>query len=142
MQVFNDLPINIETSRSLWEFKILGLAIIFAYAFFKFGWSYRLFMYCAILVGGVEAIEDIDNEQNMRIARKQTQKAAKINTIAARHFNAGQRGVFFAMGYLGWFVSPRLLMVGGLLTLIVLLRRQFYSHSRDIIAGIGCDEEV
>ena len=28
---------------------------------------------------------------------------------AGRHFNRGQRAFFFALGYLGWFVSPWLL---------------------------------
>ena len=30
---------------------MLGLAVIFVYAFFKFAWSYRLFNYVAIMVG-------------------------------------------------------------------------------------------
>ncbi len=141
LQVFNDLPISIETSRTLWEFKILGFTIIYAYAFFKFGWSYRLFMYCSILVGGVEPIEDIESDEQKNIGKKQARKAANINTVAARHFNAGQRSVFFSMGYLGWFVSPQLLIAGSVLTLLVLLRRQFYSLSRDIVAGVGQDED-
>ena len=141
LQVVNDLPISIETSRTLWEFKILGFTIIYAYAFFKFGWSYRLFMYCSILVGGVEPIEDIESDEQKSIGKKQARKAANINTVAAKHFNAGQRSVFFSMGYLGWFVSPQLLIAGSMLTLLVLLRRQFYSLSRDIVAGIGNDED-
>ena len=140
LQVFNDLPISIETSRTLWEFKILGFTIIYAYAFFKFGWSYRLFMYCSILVGGVEPIENIENDEQKSLGKKQALKAASINTVAARHFNAGQRAVFFSMGYLGWFVSPQLFIAGSVMTLLVLLRRQFYSLSRDIVAGIGQDE--
>ena len=141
LRVFNDLPISIETSRTLWEFKILGFTIIYAYAFFKFGWSYRLFMYCSILVGGVEPIENIESDEQKNIGKKQARKAANINTVAARHFNAGQRSVFFSMGYLGWFVSPQLLIAGSVLTLLVLLRRQFYSLSRDIVAGVGQDED-
>ncbi len=38
-------------SRQLWELKMLGLIVIFVYAFFKFAWSYRLFNYFAIMVG-------------------------------------------------------------------------------------------
>ncbi len=139
-QVFNDLPISIELSRSLWEFKVLGLIVIYTYAFFKFGWAYRLFMYCSILVGTVTPLEDIKSEAQKCEARVQAVKAAKLNTIAAKHFNAGQRGVFFSMGFLGWFVSPAFLIAGSLLTLIVLLRRQFLSNSRKIIAGLGCSE--
>ena len=32
-----------------WELKVLGLAFIFGYSFFKFAWAYRLFIYAAIL---------------------------------------------------------------------------------------------
>lgn len=135
LQVFNDLPINIQTSRTLWEFKILGLAAIYAYTFFKFSWSYRLFLYCSILMGGVTSFEQLKTEEIKRQARAQALKAGEINTIAAQHFDAGQRGVFFSVGYLGWLVSPQLLMVGGLLTLLVLLRRQFFSNSRSVITN-------
>ena len=141
LRVFNDLPISIETSRTLWEIKILGIIVIYAYAFFKFGWSYRLFMYCSILVGGVQPLEDIKTKAQENTARHQAIKAANINTAAARHFNAGQRGVFFSMGYLGWFVSPQLLMVSAIFTLLVLLRRQFFSNSRAVVAGKDCGEE-
>ena len=139
LQVFNSLPIDIQTGRSLWEIKILGLTVILTYAFFKFGWSYRLFMYCSVLVGGVTPIEDIKTKEQKLTARRQAWKAARINAIGASHFNAGQRGVFFSMGYLGWFVSPQLLIVGGLLTLLVLARRQFFSNSQKIIASTGAD---
>jgi uncharacterized membrane protein len=141
LQVFNNLPIGFETSRTLWEVKILGLIAIFTFSFFKFGWSYRLFMYCSILVGGVSAIEDIKTKDQKATARRQAIRAAEINTIAAAHFNSGQRGVFFAMGYLGWFVSPQLLIAGGTLTLLVLLRRQFISNSRKIVANTKFDKE-
>ncbi len=140
LQLLSSFPIDIQTSRELWEIKILGLIVIFAYSFFKFGWSYRLFMYCSILVGGVTPIEDIKNEQQKKQAHLQAIKAANINAISARHFNAGQRGVFFSMGYLGWFVSPQSLIAGGALTLFVLLRRQFFSNSQKIVAAHISDE--
>ena len=142
LQVFGSLPIDIKTSRALWEIKILGLTVILTYSFFKFGWSYRLFMYCSILVGGVAQAEEIKTKEQRETARAQALKAADINSIGARHFNAGQRGVFFSMGYLGWFVSPQLLIAGGLLTLLVLVRRQYYSNSRKIIAATSFDENA
>ncbi len=140
LHLLSNLPIDIETSRELWEIKILGLAGIFTYSFFKFGWSYRLFMYCSILVGGVRPLEDIKTSEQKKTARLQAIKAADINTIGATHFNAGQRGVFFSMGYLGWFVSPQLLIAGSLLTLIVLLRRQFFSNSQKVVGADIYDE--
>ena len=35
---------------------MIGLAVIFVYAFFKFAWSYRLFNYAAILLGAHAAL--------------------------------------------------------------------------------------
>ena len=51
LPVIAALPFGTAESRELWEFKMMGLAIIFVYAFFKFAWSYRLYNYFAILIG-------------------------------------------------------------------------------------------
>ena len=39
---------------------MVGLSVIFAYAFFKFAWSYRLMNYAAILIGATPNIYDPD----------------------------------------------------------------------------------
>src|SRR5215468_6726522 len=41
MALLSALPLGVSTSRLLWEAKVIGLAVIFVYAFFKFAWSYR-----------------------------------------------------------------------------------------------------
>ena len=46
MMIYQDLPVMLEGGRTAFELKVGGLAIIFGYAFFKVGWSYRLFNYC------------------------------------------------------------------------------------------------
>ena len=51
--IFADLPFGHETTRGAWEAKVIGLAVILGYAFFKFAWSYRLFNYCVILIGAL-----------------------------------------------------------------------------------------
>src|SRR5262245_16820576 len=51
MTVMSLLPFGATPSRSLWDLKMMGLIVIFVYAFFKFAWSYRLFNYFAIMVG-------------------------------------------------------------------------------------------
>src|SRR5438552_9137503 len=38
LRVVATLPVGIETSRTLWELKSIGVAVIFVYAFFKFAW--------------------------------------------------------------------------------------------------------
>ena len=53
LNVLGDLPYSGAVSRPVFEIKVIGLLLIFAYSFFKFGWSYRLFNYCSILIGAV-----------------------------------------------------------------------------------------
>jgi uncharacterized membrane protein len=57
-----------------------------------------------------------------------------MNTVAGRHFNRGQRAFFFALAYLGWFLSPYVLMVSTAAVLVVMCRRQFAS---DALAALG-----
>ncbi len=125
LAVASALPFGIETSRALWEIKTIGLAVIFAYAFFKFAWSYRLFNYVAILIGAMPPHTD----QNKPSARAHAIRAGKLSAAAGRHFNRGQRAFFFAIGYLGWFISPWLFMGATAAVVIVMWRRQFASDS-------------
>ena len=39
LTVVATLPLGVATSRDLWELKMIGLAVIFVYAFFKFAWA-------------------------------------------------------------------------------------------------------
>ncbi len=126
VQLFRDLPVVNPVSRSLFELKLIGMTLIFVYAFFKFGWSYRLFNYCSILIGAVQQPKDADAQTRL----KQAMRAGEFNILASMHFTAGQRGLFMALAYLGWFVGPIALVVSTLAVLTVLVRRQFFSRAR------------
>ena len=119
------LPYGGHPSRALWDLKILGLIVIFVYAFFKFAWSYRLFNYFAIMVGAAPPPE----EKDTAAAKVFAHRAARLCADAGRHFNRGQRAFFFALGYLGWFVSPWVLFVTTAAVVIVTWRRQFASNA-------------
>ncbi|TIL97156.1 MAG: DUF599 family protein, partial [Mesorhizobium sp.] len=62
-------------------------------------------------------------------------RAARMNMLAGKHFNSGMRGVFFSIGYLGWFVDPKVFVLSTLLLLAVLVRRQFFSAARQAVIG-------
>jgi len=126
LTVVSLLPFGTTSSRVLWEMKMLGLAIIFVYAFFKFAWSYRLFNYFAIMVGAAPPPE----EKNTAAAQAFAHRASRLCADAGRHFNRGQRAFFFALGYLGWFLGPVPLALTTTGILIVMWRRQFASESR------------
>ena len=125
MTVLADLPFVATASRGNFEIKVLGLVVVFAYAFFKFGWAYRLFNYCAILVGAIPVLTDDDPDADKAAAR-----AAQINVLAGRHFDEGLQGIFFSIGYLGWFVGPAVFVTATLFVFLVLARRQFFSNAR------------
>lgn len=129
--LFRDWPAFFHASRTAFELKVGGLSTIFAYSFFKFGWSYRLFNYCSILFGGTpmysEAIKDA-HAANLAVER-----VIDLNVIAAKHFNAGMRALFLSIGYLGWFVNAYLFMAMTIFVLFVLVRRQFFSEARDAL---------
>jgi uncharacterized membrane protein len=125
LDVVTTLPGGFETSRALWEIKAIGLAVIFAYAFFKFAWSYRLFNYVAILLGAMPPHKEKDTIH----AKEHAARTARLCAAAGLHFNRGQRAFFFALGYLGWFLSPWLLMVTTAGIVAVMWRRQFGASS-------------
>lgn len=128
--VIADLPFVATSTRGVLEVKILGLVLLLAYSFFKFGWAYRLFNYCSILVGAVPVLRDGEDSKETEEA---VERAARMNILAGAHFNAGLRGIFFSIGYLGWFAGPLALVATTLFVLVVLMRRQFFSRAREAV---------
>ena len=120
------LPFGEPVNHIQWELKVIGLMIVFVYAFFKFAWSYRLYNYVAIMVGGAPPVSERDTPE----AKAYGETTATVITDAGRHFNRGQRAFFFALGYLGWFLGPLPLIVTTAGIVVVMWRRQFYSASR------------
>jgi uncharacterized membrane protein len=130
LPLMSALPFSGTPSPQLWELKMLGLAVIFVYAFFKFAWSYRLFNYFAIMVGASPP----PSEKDTPVGRTFVRRAAGLADDAGRHFNRGQRAFFFALGYLGWFLGPLPLALATLGVVVVMWRRQFASDARKAFA--------
>ncbi len=125
LAVLAALPINLSPSPALWEIKCFGLILIFVYAFFKFAWAYRLFNYVAILLGAMPPAAQRDTPE----AEAHVIRTARMFEAAGRHFNRGQRAFFFALDYLGWFVSAWVLFITTAAVVIVIWRRQFASNA-------------
>lgn len=125
MSVLATLPLGIKSSPALWEIKCVGLIVIFVYAFFKFSWSYRLFNYVAILLGAMPFADKHDTPE----AQSHVMRTTRLFQSAGQHFNRGQRAFLFALGYLGWFISPWVLIASTLASVVVMWRRQFDSDA-------------
>lgn len=135
LELYADLPFGIATTRGQWEAKVLGLMLIFAYAFFKFGWAYRLFNYCSILIGAVPQ-EDESTPASLELA----DKAADMNILAGRHFNRGQRAFFFSIGFLSWFAGAIPFIAVSTCVTLVLLRRQFASNALKAVRDVAAEK--
>ena len=129
----------ISSQTTFWnKFGFSGLALIFVYAFFKFAWSYRLFNYAAILLGAAPAAD-----RGSPLDRSQHAEAlTAVITDAGREFNRGQRAFFFALAYVGWFVSPLALIITTLAALIAMLQRQFRSRAHAAIKALAAYDET
>lgn len=105
---------------------ILALAFL-ANALLKFVWAHRLFGYCSILMAAVP------NDAADPTATPRAAQAAEINITAAKNFNRGLRSIYYALAALGWLFGPAGLVLAGLASTTVLLRREFASQSRDVM---------
>src|ERR1700760_2753186 len=121
--VLSKLPIDMSPTPALWEMKCVGLVLIFVYTFFKFAGAYGLFNYVCILLGAMPPA----SERGTVEAEAHVIRTSRMFESGGRHFNRGQRAFFFALGYLGWFVSPWVLFVTTALVVVVIWRRQFAS---------------
>jgi uncharacterized membrane protein len=107
--------------------KMLPVILFLANALLKFIWAHRLFGYCAILMAAVP------NDPGDPLAFHRAGQAAEINITAAKSFNRGLRSIYFALAALGWLLGPWGLLAGTALATGILIRREFASHSRQVI---------
>lgn len=115
-------PADGET-QELFDAKMIGLALIFVYAFFKFSWGYRLIVYASILVGALPP----PSQGGTAEATLAIDRATRFLRLSAHNFNRGQRAFYFAFAFLGWLASPWVLVAGTIAVIAVLVHRQFWS---------------
>ncbi|MEC3861378.1 DUF599 domain-containing protein [Mesobacterium sp. TK19101] len=110
----------------LLELKLVLLLIFATNAFLKFVWSHRLFGYCSVLMAAVP------NEVS-DLAYARAAKAGEINVFAARGYNRGLRSVYFGIAASAWLLGAVPLMAATVFTVLVILRREFASNSRQVL---------
>ncbi len=125
------LPSIAKASPLLVEIKVLLLIGIFVYAFFKFAWAFRLTHYTAIMIGAMPLPGAADPDALERHAMH----TADLNGLAAAHSNSGLRAFYYAAAAMTWFFDPVVFIFATTAVLAILLRRDFFSRSRRIIAA-------
>ncbi len=120
-----DLPL--DTSTIDLGLKMLLPLGFLANALLKFIWAHRLFGYCSIMMAAVP------NEPADPSALPRALQAAEINITAGKSFNRGLRAIYFALAALAWILGPWTLLLATSVATLVLLRREFWSHSRSVM---------
>lgn len=139
MTAVQDVPFLDASSRTQWEVMSLGLLVIYAYAFFKFGWSYRLVNYSAMLLGATPDIgrDEAATPEVLAAARR----AGAMNVVAGRQFNRGLRALFMSIGYLAWIGGPVAQIVVTLAIAGILSFRQFFSPALAALKAAEMDDD-
>jgi uncharacterized membrane protein len=134
IDLISALPYALATNRAEWEFKIIMLILLFAYAFFKFTWSLRQYGFVTIMIGSAPLPTDqcSDGERKAFAGRM-----ASMASMAANNFNIGLRTYYFSISMLTWFIHPILFMLSSSLVVFVLFRREFKSTTLKILTGEG-----
>lgn len=129
-EVLERLPFAQSGGPGLVEIKTLLLMAVFVYAFFKFAWAFRLSHYCGIMIGATPLFDGSEDDARER----QVQALAGLIGIAANHANSGVRAFYYAIAALAWYFHPALFMLATTWVLLILIRRDFLSRSRRVLA--------
>jgi len=120
-----EIPFAARTSLLVFDFKVVMLAAIFVYAFFRFTWCIRQYSVGVLLVAAApEAAAVTDDGQRQAFA----DRAGRVMGLAAESFNDGLRAYYMSFAAMSWFVSPWAMLAATALVIAVLYRREFRSE--------------
>lgn len=125
--VATDLDPALSAPLIVWEVKILLCMILLGLSFLKFVWSIRLFGYSAVMMAA------LPNDGHTDVARSRARRAGEVQILADRSFTRGLRSIYFALAALAWFLGAPVLIAATLLTLGIILRREFASRTRALL---------
>ena len=120
---FEQSFVHLEIDRAAFYVKTAVLMALYAYAFFKFGWAYRLFNYSAVMLAATPEV----GQPGVDEAAK---SVAEMNIAAAGQFTHGLRAFFLAIAVLAWFITWWGFMLAALVIMLSLANRQFNSTAR------------
>ena len=120
---FEQSFVHLEIDRAAFYVKTAILMALYAYAFFKFGWAYRLFNYSAVMLAATP-------EAGQPGVDEAATSVAEMNIAAAGQFTHGLRAFFLAIAVLAWFITWWAFILAALVIMFALANRQFNSTAR------------
>jgi len=131
-----EIPFAARTSLLVFDLKVVLLAAIFVYAFFRFTWALRLYSFGALLVASAPDFESWRDEAHRSDFAS---RAGRMMGLAAESFNDGLRAYYLAFAAVAWFFSAWVFMAGTAGVVWILYRREFHS---EVVAVLGDDPDL
>lgn len=129
-EFLQSLPYAEQLPPLLWEIKVIFMAGIFVYAFFKFAWAFRMSHYTAIMIAATPLL----SQATARQCEEHAHRCSAISGLAGEHSASGLRSFYYSIAALAWFFNPILFMVATTWIVLILVRRDYFSLSRALIA--------
>lgn len=135
--VFGQLPALMDALQLLSIERIYGvqevlvhlvvMLALFVLAFFAFTLSLRQFNHFCIMLGAMD--------RDGTTSADEIQAIAQMNGLGAKNFNSGVRAYYFSVATVAWFVSEWLAIVACVVTILLLLHREFFSSAHRTAAN-------
>ncbi|MEQ8396286.1 DUF599 domain-containing protein [Thalassobaculum sp.] len=123
--VLNDFDYFATTSQNRFGFKVALMILIFMHAFFRLAWSMRLHNNAGVVLGSIPQPGHGDE----MVAKARAGVAARLVTLAARHYNGGMHSYYFGLAACAWFLHPLALIATTAWVVGTLYRREFRSRA-------------
>ncbi|WP_326532812.1 DUF599 domain-containing protein [Pseudorhodoferax sp.] len=121
-----EIPFAVRTSVLVFDLKVMLLASIFVYAFFRFTWSMRQYTFAALVIGSMPDPEDFAAGKFDR--KHFADRASKMLGMAAETFNGGVRAYYMSFAATAWFFSSLAFAVATAAVVLILYSREFRSE--------------
>ncbi|MEF9997016.1 MAG: DUF599 domain-containing protein [Burkholderiaceae bacterium] len=129
VELTREIPFVARTSLFLFDLKVVTLAGVFVYAFFRDTWSMRQYTFAALVVASAPDNKAFDLDEPAR--QSFADRAGRMASLAAATFNDGLRAYYLSFAVILWFFSPWAFALGTFGVVYVLYQREFHS---DVLA--------
>ncbi len=129
MTTLASLGLGRDYTAAEMQVHLLVVLAIFVASFFAFTLSLRQFNHFCIMIGAI--VHDGSATEN------EIDSIAMLNSLAAKNFNNGIRAYYFAVPAVAWFASNWLAVVATLITVAIIVHREFFSTAHRIAASVA-----
>jgi uncharacterized membrane protein len=127
MEALQTVGMGADHTTADLQIHLIVMLAIFTLSFFAFTLSLRQFNHFCIMLGALD--------QNRLAAPEEIDAIASLNTLAAKNFNNGIRGYYFAVPAVAWFGADWLAITVSLVTVGFIVHREFFSSAHRIAAS-------